>query len=201
MLTPAGDLQLLDERVRPRLRAVGDHELRGSGREQRADDPAGRPARAEHEDAAAGQRHMLIRREVADQADPVCVVAAQPAGDEADRVDGAGRVDGLAALVDERKRGFFVRHGHVHALAARGREAAHCRLEVLGLGVDRLVRELLLRLAREQRVDQRRAAVVDGMPDHGIAIERRNILGHLRDFTSLRFCTDFGTFITGRHGK
>ena len=190
MLTHAGD-ELRDEILRPRLGAVGDHELRGPRREQRTDDAAGRAAGAEHEHAAAGERQMLVRREIAHQADAVGVVAAQPAGEEADRVDGPGRARGLAALVDERERGFFVRHGHVHALAARGRETAHRRLEVLRLGVDQLVGEALLRLAREQLMDQRRAAVLDGMPDHGVTIGRRVVLSHLRDFPELPILRGF----------
>ncbi len=129
-------MELRDELVRPRLRAVRDDELRGPGREQRTDDAASRAARAENEQAAAGERHALVHGEIADQPDAVGVIAAQLAGEEADRVDGAGRVRGLAGFVDERECGFLVRHGHVHALAAGGREAPHCRLEVLRLRVD-----------------------------------------------------------------
>ncbi len=79
------------------------------------------------------------------QPDAVGVVAAQLPAKMLIVLTAPAALRGLAELVDERERGFLVRHGHVQALAAGRAETAHRRLEVRWLRVDQLVGEMSAR--------------------------------------------------------
>ena len=83
-----------------------------------------------------------------------------------------------AVLVAQCEGRLLVRHGDVQSLAAGSAEAAHGRLEPRRLGVDELVGEALARLSRENRVDQRRPAVLDGMTDKAVAIGKNFAVRH-----------------------
>src|SRR5690606_13522373 len=61
----------------------------------------------------------------------------------------------------------------VHPAAAGRREAAHRGLELVGLGIDELVGQVLSGLLGEERMDDRRAAVMHRMADERVAVGGR----------------------------
>ena len=165
----------------------------GCSVKQRPDDAARRAAGTEHDDAlrpASVCRRLTVTSRMKPM--PSVLSPLQSAVDDADRVDRAGCGGGCAVLVAQRERGLLVRHGDVQPFAAGRAEAAHGRFERRRLGVDELVGETLARLPREHRMDQRRAAVLHGVADEGVAVGRRLlVIGHLRGFLCFRILRGF----------
>src|SRR5690606_16671935 len=145
---------------------------RGIRVQDRTEDASGSSPRAEDQQPLAGQAFSLIDGDITHEADPVGVVAPDSAaGEERQRVHSTSDARLLAQLVGDRERRLLVRHRDIEPLAPCGAEAAHGRLEADRLGIDELVGQPLAGLSCEKLVDQRRAAVLNGVADYPIAID------------------------------
>ena len=149
--------------------AVGEQQPGGPRVEQLAQDAGGGAARAQQQHAPAG-RGEAGGFEVAQQARAVGVVGAHRAVRERQPVGRARAAGARARRVRQRQRRGLVRQGHVEAAPAGRGEAAHGGRELPGRRVQLAVLEVDAGGGGEVRVQHRRQAVRDRVPDDAVAV-------------------------------
>ena len=149
--------------------AVGDMQAGRAGGAKGGDDATRRTARAEDEDAGAGEADAVFLQGEAEAA-AVGVVAAEFAVFLPQGIDGFGEARVGAGLCAEAVGGFFVGQGDVEAAPAVGKELGNDGGEVFCFGEDAVVAQVDAVRLREGGVDVRRAGMGDGVADYGAAV-------------------------------
>jgi hypothetical protein len=73
-------------------------------------------------------------------------------------------------LMAQRKRGFLVRDGNIHAAASSGGKTPQGGFETGGIRIDGLVADIFAGLLGKYLMDDWRPAMADRVPDHCISI-------------------------------
>jgi hypothetical protein len=93
-----------------------------------------------------------------------------------DRVHGVGELGARRELVDEVGCRLLVRQGDIDAAPVTAEELEHVAAEAFGRRFVQPVDQVLLRLAREHAVDERRPAVTDGITEQSVGIRHGALL-------------------------
>ena len=164
-----GIADAVGERVGARGRAIGEHDFRHAGLQQRVDHALHGAAGTEHERATTADVDALAFRDVGDQPDAVRVVAAPAAAGQArERVDHAAAARRVAELARELRRDRLERQRDVRARAAGLRERLERRGERVRPRFDRLVGQRDAALLAEPRVDPGRLRMRDRRAEYGM---------------------------------
>ena len=168
--------------------AVGDDERARVQLEQRSDHAARSAARAQQQDARLGPAQPEVPAQIGHQSDPVGVVADEILTVQRNRVDRVRELRPRRELVHQVGSGVLVRHRDVDAAAAGAEELEHVAAETLGRRFVQPVAQVLLRLAREHAVDERRPAVSDRVTEETVGVghgraqpEREPLCGAARE--------------------